>query len=67
MAVNDKIGKFLGILGAFTCTPIAFTFPAMFHYKAIAKTKFQRGVDITIIVFSIIVMLFCGIDGIINW
>ena len=40
MLVGENIGKFLGILGAVTCTPIAFTFPAMFHLKVIAKTKF---------------------------
>ena len=40
MLVGDNIGKFLGILGAVTCTPIAFTFPAMFHLKLLAKTKF---------------------------
>ena len=67
MAVDEKIDKFLGILGALTCTPIAFTFPALFHLKAIAKTKFQRATDITIIIFSIIVMVFCGTWGILHW
>ena len=67
MLVDQKIDKFLGILGALCCTPIAFTFPAAFHLKAIAKTKFQRAVDIIIIVFSIGVMLFCGTMGFIHW
>lgn len=67
MAVGENIGKFLGILGAVTCTPIAFTFPAMFHLKVIAKTKAQRWIDITIIVFSLVVMVFCGAMGIYHW
>lgn len=67
MLVADNIGKFLGILGAVTCTPIAFTFPAMFHLKIIAKTKCQIWTDWIIIVFSLVVMVFCGTMGIINW
>jgi proton-coupled amino acid transporter len=34
--LGDKLDKFLSVLGALTCTPIAFTFPALFHYKAAA-------------------------------
>lgn len=67
MAVDDKINKFLGILGALTCTPIAFTFPALFHLKAIAETKFQKWLDIAIVAFSLVVMVFCGTMGIIHW
>lgn len=36
--LKDKLDKFLSILGAVTCTPIAFTFPALFHFKAVAET-----------------------------
>lgn len=67
MAVGDKINKFLGILGALTCTPIAFTFPALFHLKAIAETKFQKWVDCVIIAFSLVVMVFCGAMGFVHW
>lgn len=38
IAMQHKVDKFLGILGAVSCTPIAFTFPALFHYKAAAET-----------------------------
>ena len=34
--LKDKFDKFLAILGSVTCTPMAFTFPAMFHLKAVA-------------------------------
>ena len=35
----DNLTKFLSVTGALTCTPIAFILPALFHYKAVAKTK----------------------------
>jgi amino acid permease len=38
LLLQQKISKFLGILGAVACTPIAFTLPAAFHLKAIAST-----------------------------
>ena len=67
MIIGKKISKFLGILGALTCTPIAFTFPAMFHLKAIASTKAEKWIDRTIIVFSLIVMVFCTTLGFVHW
>ena len=33
LLIYDKLTKFLSITGALTCTPIAFTLPAAFHYK----------------------------------
>lgn len=38
LSLQKKIDKFLSILGAVACTPIAFTLPAAFHYKACAET-----------------------------
>jgi hypothetical protein len=38
ISLGDKLDKFLSILGAISCTPIAFTIPAMFHLKAAAET-----------------------------
>ena len=67
MIIGENISKFLGILGALTCTPIAFTFPAMFHLKVIAKTKAERWIDWTIIIFSLIVMVFCTTMGFVHW
>lgn len=36
--LGKKLDQFLSIIGSLFCTPIAFTFPAMFHYKACAET-----------------------------
>ena len=37
--LGDNLGQFLSLLGAFCCTPVAFTLPTLFHYKLCAKTK----------------------------
>lgn len=36
--LGDKLDSFLAIVGALTCTPIAFTFPGLFHYYVCAET-----------------------------
>lgn len=44
-ALGNKLDKFLSILGAVSCTPVAFTFPALFHLKAVAKTRKEKFLD----------------------
>jgi proton-coupled amino acid transporter len=36
--LGNKLDKFISVLGALTCMPIAFTFPALFHYKLCASS-----------------------------
>ena len=38
IGLGEKADKFVSILGAVSCTPVAFIFPAAFHYKICAKT-----------------------------
>jgi solute carrier family 36 (proton-coupled amino acid transporter) len=65
--LGDKLDKFLSILGALTCTPIAFTFPALFHLKAVASTTAEKVSDIILIIFSLAVLIYCTVQGILNW
>ena len=67
MSLGEKVDKFLSILGALTCTPIAFTFPALFHLKACAKTPGQKAFDLIIIAFSLVIQVYCTALGVINW
>ena len=61
LLLKQKIGKFLGILGAVACTPIAFTLPALFHYVAVADTQAQKVKDILIVVISAAIGVYCTI------
>ena len=65
--LGDKLDKFLSILGALTCTPIAFTFPALFHLKAVAETTVQKVTDILLIVVSLGILVYCTWKGLSNW
>lgn len=67
LATSDKIEKLLSFNGALFCTPVAFIFPAAFHLKAAAETRCAKAIDIIILIFSFIVMIFCTIMGIKDW
>ena len=55
ISLGHKLDKFLSILGAISCTPIAFTIPALFHYKVAAETKASQYYDLAIITIFIFI------------
>lgn len=55
---RKTLDKVMSVVGALTCTPIAFILPALFHYKLCAKTKFEKASDMAIIVFCTFLMIF---------
>ena len=59
LSLGKKIDKFLSLLGAVACTPIAFTLPAAFHLKAVAESPGQKAADWIVILFSIAAGTFC--------
>ena len=36
LVANDKLNNFLSLLGAVACIPVAYTLPALFHYRICA-------------------------------
>jgi hypothetical protein len=42
VALADKIDKFLGLMGAILCAPLALLFPAAVHLSLLAKTPRQK-------------------------
>lgn len=61
LTIADKIDKFLSLVGAVLCAPLAMTIPALVHLSLQAKTTKEKLVDILLIAGSCIVLLFCTI------
>jgi amino acid permease len=59
IAVWDNLDKFLAVVGALTCTPIAFTLPMVFYMKACNPKRNERILLWFLIVLSLIIMFFC--------
>ncbi|KAF8440342.1 amino acid transporter [Boletus edulis BED1] len=52
------LDKFVALIGSFACIPLCFVYPAMLHYKAVAKTPVQKIGDIMLGAFGMAAMIF---------
>ena len=63
----EKIDKFLSLIGALFCAPLALTLPAMLHIKVVAKNRSQKFWDVIIIIISLGMLVFCTQQSVSNW
>ncbi|KAG2141164.1 amino acid transporter [Suillus bovinus] len=52
------LDKFVSLIGSFACVPLCFVYPAMLHYKAVAKTRTEKIGDIVLGVFGMAAMIY---------
>jgi proton-coupled amino acid transporter len=52
------LDKFVSLIGSFACVPLCFVYPAMLHYKAVAKTRTEKIGDIMLGVFGMAAMIY---------
>ncbi|ORX54587.1 hypothetical protein DM01DRAFT_1321976 [Hesseltinella vesiculosa] len=62
----DGLGKFVALVGSVACMPLCFVFPGLFHMK-IAKTKFQKLVDVILIVFGVAMAIYTIVVNVESW
>ena len=67
LSVADKIDKFLGLVGAVLCAPLAMTIPSLVHLSLLAKTTRDKIVDLTLIMGSLGILSFCTIQSVAAW
>ncbi|KAI9321485.1 transmembrane amino acid transporter protein-domain-containing protein [Dichotomocladium elegans] len=67
IAGSNDLDKFVSLVGALCCVPLCFLFPPLFHLKAIAKTKTEKIIDLSIITFGIVSMTYTTIITILLW
>ncbi|KAF9109885.1 neutral amino acid transporter [Mortierella sp. AM989] len=51
---GPNLDKFVSFVGSIACMPLCFIFPALFHYKACAKTTKAKVLDIALGIFGVI-------------
>ena len=56
--LGKKLDKFLSVLGALLCAPLAITYPALIHMRVVAKTPKQKLTDLALVVLSLVVLVF---------
>mmetsp|Transcript_12477 Transcript_12477/g.20974 ORF Transcript_12477/g.20974 Transcript_12477/m.20974 type:complete len:154 (+) Transcript_12477:1714-2175(+) len=65
--LSEVLDKFLGLMGAVFCAPLALMIPTFCHLKVVAKTRREKTEDLVIIFFSILAMLLCIVQTISSW
>ena len=61
VTLAHKMDKFLGLMGALLCAPLALTMPALLHLKLLAQSKREKLFDISILFISFVVLVFSTI------
>ena len=64
---TNVLDQFLGVSGALLGVPIILIMPTLCHYILVAKTKTEKVIDISFIVFSVFVTILCSYNGISAW
>lgn len=62
--MQSRLDKFLGLLGALVCAPLALTVPTLLHLKVCAVTNQQKIVDMGLIILSGLVFVFCTVQAV---
>ncbi|KAG0368017.1 transmembrane amino acid transporter protein-domain-containing protein [Gamsiella multidivaricata] len=54
---GEDLDKFVSIVGSVACIPLAYIFPAMFHYKTHPNRK-TRIIDVMLVIFGVVTMVY---------
>ncbi|KIK80948.1 hypothetical protein PAXRUDRAFT_833212 [Paxillus rubicundulus Ve08.2h10] len=58
------LDKFVALIGSFACVPLCYVYPAMLHYKAVAKTRAEKLADVLLGSFGMAAMVFTTVQTI---
>ena len=64
---GPSLDIFVSLIGSVACMPLCFMFPALFHYKACAKTVKAKALDIALGVVGVVAMIFTLYITIHSW
>lgn len=64
---KDQLDNFLGLSGAVLGITVILILPTLCHYQMIAESKFDKNVDIVIMVVSFLILVLCTYNGLVSW
>ena len=67
IVLAKDMDKFLGFFGALLGSPMAMTFPALIHYKTVAESRWEKSIDIFIMIISAFTFVFSTVLSLQAW
>jgi len=64
---KDKLDKFVALVGTLFCAPLCFFFPPLFHLKAASKSYFRKALNLSVMVFGCICMIYGTAMVLVQW
>ena len=49
----SDLDKFVALIGSFACVPLVYIYPALLHYKGVAKNRLEKGLDAVIMLVGL--------------
>lgn len=56
--LSKRLDKFLSVLGALLCAPLAILYPSLIHLVSLSKTGADVLADVFLIVIALVIMVF---------
>ena len=63
----SDLDKFVALIGAFACVPLVYIYPAWLHYNGVAEGKWNKGLDVLVMVVGFCAMIYTTIITIKSW
>ncbi|KAJ2846186.1 hypothetical protein GGI22_006319 [Coemansia erecta] len=63
----EQLDNFIAIIGAFSCTPLSFIFPAALHYRISAGHQWTRIKDVILGLLGSVILVYVTYIGIVSW
>lgn len=63
----SDLDKFVALIGGFACVPLVYIYPAYLHYKGVAETTWEKGLNIVTMTVGLIAMVYTSSVTIVQW
>ncbi|KAJ2505826.1 hypothetical protein IWW47_001872, partial [Coemansia sp. RSA 2052] len=63
----ERVDKLVAVIGGFACVPISFIYPPLFHLRAVAESRWERGRDAVLVGLGVAICLYVTYGAASRW
>lgn len=61
-----NLDRFVALIGSVACVPLVYVYPPFLHYRAVAETRAQKGLDLALMGLGCVGMVYCTAITVLN-